>query len=48
MLVGLQGISEAIKRVGILRGLSPQEVGLDEPPLYAPDPMEAEPSGAEH
>ncbi len=30
-LVALQGISEIIKRLGILRGLSPEEVGLEEP-----------------
>ncbi len=30
VLVGLQGISEAIKRIGILRGLSPAEVRLVE------------------
>ena len=33
ILVGLQGISEAIKRVGILKGLTPEEVELDETPL---------------
>jgi TRAP-type mannitol/chloroaromatic compound transport system permease small subunit len=33
ILVGAQGISEAIKRLGILRGLSAEEVGLDEPPI---------------
>jgi TRAP-type mannitol/chloroaromatic compound transport system permease small subunit len=35
ILVALQGISEAIKRVGILRGLSADEVELEEPSLEA-------------
>ena len=33
VLVGLQGVSEAIKRAALLRGHTPNEVDLDEPPL---------------
>ena len=29
-LVGLQGISEIIKRLAIIRGMSPEAVGLEE------------------
>lgn len=45
VLVGLQGISEAIKRVGLLRGLSADEVGLVEPALEGADAGE-DPRGA--
>ena len=33
VLLGAQGVSEGVKRVAILRGHTPEEVGLDEPPL---------------
>ena len=48
VVVALQGVSEAIKRVGILRGLSDEEVGLAEPLLEGPDPESTpEPSARE-
>ena len=36
-LLCLQGISEVVKRVAILRGMSAEEVGLDEPSLAGRD-----------
>jgi TRAP-type mannitol/chloroaromatic compound transport system permease small subunit len=36
-LLGLQGLSEAVKRVAFLRGMSPEEVGLEEPALVRRD-----------
>ena len=40
--VALQGVSDAIKRVGILRGMSDEEVGLPEPTLEGPEPQTEE------
>ena len=36
-LLGLQGFSEAVKRVAFLRGMTPEEVGLEEPALVQRD-----------
>ena len=36
-LLGLQGFSEAVKRVAFLRGMAPEEVGLEEPALVQRD-----------
>ena len=36
-LLCLQGISEAVKRVAFLRGMSAEEIGLEEPPLVDRD-----------
>ena len=36
-LLGLQGLSEAVKRAAFLRGMTPEEVGLEEPPFVRRD-----------
>ena len=36
-LLGLQGLSEAVKRAAFLRGMTPEEVDLEEPPFVQRD-----------
>lgn len=36
-LLGLQGISEVVKRIAFLRGVAPEEIGLEEPAVVQRD-----------
>ena len=47
LLLGLQGLSEAIKRVLLLRGHSPDAVGLTEPDPIAPATEPSDPTALE-